>query len=157
MQPVRFTCSAALSLPPEAVAAQILDVANWSDFQGYGPLPGIREARFELRTPEVVGSHIRVTNTDGSSHVEEIAEWDLPRRLRLEFKDFSPPLSRLATRFDETWEFQRIADQTHVVRSMALHPRARWTKPVLWLISLLLRRAIARHLQQLAQQRSPAS
>jgi hypothetical protein len=93
--------SAALPLAPEDIARQILDLANWTDFKGYGVLPGIRAAAFEVRTPVVVGTRIRVTNTDGSGHVEEIAEWEPARRLRLDMKEFSPPLSRLATGFEE--------------------------------------------------------
>ena len=45
----------------------------------------------------MVGTRIRVTNTDGSTHVEEIVEWEPARRIRLRIGGFSPPLSRLAT------------------------------------------------------------
>ena len=86
---------------------QILDLGLWPSFQGYGPLPGIRAAEYEARTPEVVGTRIRVTDTDGSSHVEEIVEWEPDRRIRLRMGEFSPPLSHLATGFDETFEFER--------------------------------------------------
>ena len=51
---------------------QILDLSKWPEFNGYGPLPGIREADFETKTDEIVGTKIRVTNRDGSTHVEEI-------------------------------------------------------------------------------------
>jgi hypothetical protein len=44
--------------PPEDISRQILDITNWFDFKGYGPLPGIRAAGFEVRTPEIVGSRI---------------------------------------------------------------------------------------------------
>src|SRR5262249_3882693 len=114
MKPITFTCEATLSLAPEAIAGQILDLDRWKGFQGYGVLTGIREAAFEVRTPDVLGTRVRVTNTDGSSHVEEIVEWQPDRRLRLLMHEFSPPLSRLATRFEETWEFQRRDDATHV-------------------------------------------
>ena len=50
---------------------------------------------------------------------------------------------------DETWEFEQVAGLTRVVRSFALHPRSAATRPLLWLISVLLRRAIARHLRQM--------
>ena len=39
-------------------------------------------------------------------------------------KDFSPPLSRLATGFVETWEFERLDDGTRVVRSFEMHPKS---------------------------------
>ena len=131
MKPITFSCTETLPLPPEEIAGQILDLANWTGFTGYGPMPGIRAAAFESRTPEVVGTRIRVTNTDGSSHVEEVAEWHPDRRLRLEMKDFSPPLSRLATRFEETWDFERAGGGTRVVRSFALHPASSFARPVL--------------------------
>ena len=110
MKSITFSCEETLAMPPEEVARQILDLDRWPGFEGYGPLPGIRAAEFEARTPEVVGTRIRVTNTDGSSHVEEIVTWEPDRRLRLRMGEFSPPLSRLATGFDETWEFERTGE-----------------------------------------------
>lgn len=150
VKPITFSTSAEISLPPVDIASQILDVANWTDFQGYGPLPGIRSAEFVVTTPEVVGSQIKVVNTDGSSHREEIVEWQPESRLRLRLAEFSAPLSRFAHSFDESWEFQHDGDHTTVVRSLAMHPKSRLTRPILWLISLLLRQALARHLNQLA-------
>jgi hypothetical protein len=149
MPPVVFCCEGRFAMPPEAIAAQILDLDRWPEFRGYGPLPGIRSATFESRTDAVVGTRIRVRNTDGSSHVEEIVEWDPVRRLHLRMQAFSSPLSRWATAFDETWEFHRDGDQTHVRRSFAMHARSAWTRPVLWLISWLLKSAIQHHVQQL--------
>jgi hypothetical protein len=151
MKPITFTCTETLPLTPEEIAGQILDIANWPGFTGYGVLPGIKSAEFEARTPGVVGTRIKVTNTDGSSHVEEIVEWESERRLRFEMKGFSPPLSRLATGFVETWEFERLGDGTRVARSFKLHPKSSLARPVLWLISFLLKRAIARHLRQMRE------
>ena len=65
--------------------------------------------------------------------------------------DFSPPLSRLATGFEETWDFRCIGPDTRVVRTFELHATSRATRPLLWLISLLLKRAIARHLRQMKE------
>ena len=149
MKPITFSCHEMLPFAPEEIAKQILDLAKWSDFHGYGPLPGIKVAEFDVRTEGVVGTRIRVTNTDGSSHVEEIVEWRPDQRIRLEFKEFSPPVSRLATRFEETWEFERVGDGTKVIRSFQLHARSVLTKLLLWLISFFLRRAIDRHLREM--------
>jgi hypothetical protein len=165
MSPVTFTCEATVPLSAEAIAGRILDVASWPTFAGYGPLPGVGSAAFEVRTPAVVGSRVRVRNTDGSGHVEEIAEWEPDRRVRLVMTGFSPPLCRLATRFEETWTFEPVADGTNAVRSFELHPRSAFARPLLWIISRLLRRAVARHLRELgpavhpnptATDRSPA-
>jgi hypothetical protein len=65
---------------------------KWPDFNGYGPIPGIKVAEFEVQTPGIVGTRIRVTNRDGSSHVEEIVEWEPDDQLRLEIKELSAPL-----------------------------------------------------------------
>ena len=151
MKPITFTCHETLPLAPEEIAEQILDVAKWPDFRGYGPIPGIKSAVIETRTPNVVGTRIRVTNLDGSSHVEEIVKWQPDRRLQLQMGTFSKPLSRLATRFVETWEFERVGDETKVARSFELNAKSILTKPVLWLISFFLKRAIARHLTEIKQ------
>ncbi len=63
--------------------------------------------------------------------------------------DFSPPLSKLATRFEEEWGFERAGDVTQVARTFRLYPKFVLARPVVWLISLLLRRAVARHLRQM--------
>lgn len=128
----------------------ILDVSKWPDFAGYGPLPGIATAEFDPRTPEIVGSRIRVANRDGSSHVEEITEWNPSHRLQLRMHEFSAPLSRWATHFIETWEFRQNNGETSVVRSFDLHATSWATRPILWLIARLLKRAIARHLRSIA-------
>ncbi len=149
MRPVTFTCRATVALAPADIAGQILDPAKWSEFGGYGPLPGVKSAEFEARTPGGVGTRIRVTNTDGSPHVEEVVEWRPDARLVLRMADFSPPLSRLATRFEEAWAFERAGDATRVARTFRLYPKSVLTRPAVWLISFLLRRAVARHLRQI--------
>jgi hypothetical protein len=150
MSPITFCCRETLPLSPAEIANQILDVSKWPDFHGYGPLPGIRSAEFEIRTPGIVGSRIRVTNTDGSSHVEEIVEWEVGRRLRLRMGEFSRPLSRLAREFEETWEFECGEAGTRVIRSFALHAKSWPARLVLRVISLLLKKAIARNLREMS-------
>ena len=149
MKPITFTCKETLPLPPEVIAAQMLDLTKWPDFHGYGPIPGIKVAEFDLQAPDIVGTRIRVTNLDGSSHIEVIVEWQPDQRIRLEMKEFSPPLSRFATGFEETWEFRRAGNQTHVTRSFQLHPKSFFARLVLWVISLFLKSAIARNLREM--------
>ena len=64
-------------------------------------------------------------------------------------KEFSTPFSRLATGVEETWEFERIGDETKVTRSFQMHAKSFLTRPLLWMISFFLKRAVARHLQQM--------
>jgi hypothetical protein len=154
MKPITFSCAETLRYSGDEIAEQILNLANWPDFKGFAVLPGIATAEFEVKTPEIVGSRIKVTNTDGSSHIEEIMEWQTNRRLRLHMKEFSRPLARLATGFLETWDFQRGIGGTNVIRSFELHARSVLTRPLLWVISLFLKKAIARHLAQMRDRAS---
>ena len=149
MKPITFTCDETLPLAPEDIARQILDLTKWPDFHGYGPIPGIKAAEFDVQTPAVVGTRFRVTNLDGSSHVEEIVEWQPDHRLRLQMKEFSSPLSRLATWFEETWEFKRTGNETHVTRSFRLQARSVLAWLLLWVVSFFLKRAIVRHLLEM--------
>ena len=151
-KPITFTCHETLPLAPKEIVEQILDVAKWLDFRGYGPIPGIKLAEFEIRTPNVVGSRIRVTNSDGSSHVEEIVDWQPDRRLQLQMGTFSKPLSRLATSFVETWDFERVGNETKVTRSFEINVKSILAWPVLWMISFMLKRAVARHLREMKSQ-----
>jgi len=157
MKPIRFSCTETLGLAPADIAGRILDLAHWTDFTGYAVLPGIQAAEFEVRTPGVVGSRIRVTNTDGSRHVEEVVEWQDDKLLRLRLTEFSAPLSRLATEFVESWASEREGTATGVTRSFELHPKSGLARPVLWLIAFLLKRAIARHLRQMRDPGQPTT
>lgn len=66
--------------------------------------------------------------------------------------EFSAPLSHLATKFVETWEFVRVEGGTNVAWSFEMHAKLMATRPVLWLISFFVKRAIARHLQEIRSQ-----
>jgi hypothetical protein len=149
MHSLSFSCQETLPLGPEEIVQQILDLSKWPEFHGCWPIPGIKAAEFEVRTPEVMGTRIRVTNRDGSTHVEEIREWEPSHRLRLHMHQFSPPLSRLATGFDETWEFEQVRDGTRVIRSLELHPKSALARLPLRLIAVFLKRAIVRHLREM--------
>lgn len=149
MKPITFACKETLTLAPEELSRHILDLTKWPDFHGYGPLPGIKAAEFEVKTTDIVGSRIRVTNKDGSSHVEEIVEWQPTQRIRLHMKEFSLPLSRLATWFVETWDFERVGNETTVTRSFEINAKSILAWPLFWVISFMLKRAIARNLREM--------
>lgn len=152
MKPITFNCTKTLQLAPKDIAGQILDLSKWPAFRGYGPIPGIKSAEFDTRTAGIVGSRIRVTNLDGTTHIEEIVDWQPDNRLQLLMKDFSQPLSRLATSFVETWDLQRINDKTMVQRSFEMNAKSIPAWPILWMISFVLKRAIDRHLLQIRSQ-----
>lgn len=150
MSPIVFECRQSLPHAPLAICENIADLTRWAEFTGYGPLPGIASAAYETRTPNMVGSRIRVQNKDGSGHVEEIYTWQPEQAVGMKLHEFTPPLRHLATHFTEDWRFRWEGNMTHVTRSFQLFPTRPTTRPVLWLISLLFRRAIARHLADMA-------
>lgn len=150
--PLTFTLTATLPQSPDDIAAGILDLDNWPQFKGWGPIPGIRSASFDHRTDAVVGTRIAVICTDGSTHVEEITEWNPPHRLALRLCEFSRPLSLIAREFHESWSFEGDAP-TRVTRELKLTPRSAFSKPVLFIIRPLLKQAIRAQLRQLADQR----
>lgn len=152
MEPVCFKCKSEIDRSAHEISERILDVSNWPDFPGYGPLPGIESAAFNVETEDIVGSRVRVTNEDGSSHTEEFVEWEPEKRVRLQLKEFTPPVSYLAERFDETWRFDASAEKTIVHRDVELHATSVLTRPLLWCISFLLERAVTRHLEQMRRE-----
>jgi hypothetical protein len=149
MNPITFSCKKALPFAAEDIAQQILDLSRWPEFRGYGPIPGIKAAEFDIQTPSIVGSRILVTNRDGSNHVEEIIEWQPNERICIRMTEFSRPLSRLATHFEETWEFKPGDGGIGVLRSFRLYPKSLLAWVPLLLISFLLKRAIQRHLREM--------
>ena len=122
MKLIKFICEATLKITSQEIAGQILDLEKWSEFEGYGPMPGIKSAEFEVRTPDVVGTRIRVTNRDGSRHVEEIVQWQPENRIQLRMCEFRLPLSALATSIIETWDFSREGNLTRVTRTFEMNP-----------------------------------
>jgi len=148
-RPIRFSCCEVLPVSPAQVCQQIARVESWCEFRGYGPLPGIESAQYERRTPGMKGSRIRVRNRDGSEHVEEITEWNPRECVVLQLQEFSSPLSTFSDRFVEEWELRPGPDGTQVRRTFSLYPLSRVARVPLWVISLLLRRAVAEHLRQM--------
>lgn len=136
-------------MAPADISARIARVELWPEFAGYGPIPGIESAHYEKHAEGMIGARIRVKNRDGSTHVEEITEWSPERRIVMTMHSFSPPLQKLADRFVEEWDFTRATDRTAVRRSFTLYPRSPLARPLLSVISKLLRRAISRHLDQM--------
>jgi len=150
MQPIVFECHQFIPASADDIAATIADTEQWKAFGGYGFLPGIASAAYEKRTDDMVGSRIRVQNTDGSSHVEEIYAWNAGEKVAMKMHEFTPPLSRLADYFTEEWTFAPQGGGTLVTRRFQLYARQGGTRPFLWLISLLFRRAIARNLAEMS-------
>jgi hypothetical protein len=148
MSPIYIESIRHMSTTPEMVGLQMLQLENWRQFDGYGPLPGIKEASFRKKTDEIIGTQIAVKNRDGSSHIEEITAW-LPGDIVLEMKEFSAPLSRMATHFIERWTFTKVDSRYQVCRSFLMHPRGLMGSLVLRVIAPLMKRAVDKHLEQI--------
>jgi hypothetical protein len=150
MRPVEIKIRGYSQKSSQEICSAFLDTERWSEFKGYFILPGIREARFEIRTPTVVGSRIKVQNTDGSSHVEEIIEWDVFNRIALRFQEFDAPLKYFASHFIEAWGFSKLDNGTEVSRIMTMYPRGVFGWLMLVPISRLMKKAFEKNLVQLS-------
>lgn len=148
VKPIEIKIIGVVRRSPQEISADILDTKRWPEFTGYAFLPGIEEAHFETQTPDVVGSRIKVRNTDGSTHIEEIVEWGLPNRLALKFQAFESPVKHLATHFLEVWAFRQTADGTEVTRSMTMYPKGIAGAILLVPISRLMKKAFEKSLSQ---------
>ena len=132
----------------QEICSTFLDTDRWPEFKGYSILPGIKNAVFELRTPILVGSRIKVQNTDGSSHIEEIIEWGVAKKVTLRFQEFDAPLQHLATHFIETWTFCQSTGGTEVTRTMVMYPKGILGWLMLFPISKLMKKAFEKNLIQ---------
>lgn len=150
MKPIEIKVVGHIQKSSPEICTEILDTERWSEFEGYFILPGIKQAHFEVKPPEIVGSRIRVQNKDGSSHVEEIIEWDVDNRIALRFQEFKSPLKNLATHFIETWEFHKSADGTEVSRIMTMYPQGLFGWLLLIPISKLMQKAFEVNLRQMS-------
>ena len=146
MKPIQISIHAVTDTSPEEICAALLNTERWSEFEGYSILPGIQQAEFETRTSNEIGSKIKVQNRDGSSHVEEIIEWDPKQKIVLRFQDFSPPLRYFAKNFYEVWEFTRTDTATEVTRSMSMHPKNLLGWLLLLPISTLMKKSFEKNI-----------
>ncbi len=151
MKPITFTCSAALLVPRSKIFDGVSTPAEWSTFTGFGPVPGIESASYEVRETEMTGSIIVVQNMDGTTHRERILEWIPEKRIVLELTDFPSPLASLATHFTETWTFEAGNSGDVVKREFVIEPQSRISRPLLWIISRFLKKAVQRQLDQIAR------
>lgn len=132
--------------PPAETFAYIVDLTNWPSFRGWGPLPGIVSAELVGGGSHLAaGARVRVTNTDGSIHLEVVEELVVDRRYRVRM-ELGSPANRLLAQIDEIVELAPSANGTRIVRSFEVTPRSLWTAPLAWLIAkVFLRRAVLAH------------
>ena len=149
MNPIEIKIQGHTKRSTQEICAEFLDTNRWSDFKGYSILPGIQSASFEIKTPNLAGSRIKVKNTDGSSHVEEIVEWDEASGFSLKFHEFDSSLKNLASHFIETWSFKTSASGTEITRAMTMYPKGVIGWLMLKPISGLMKKAFEYNASQL--------
>jgi hypothetical protein len=154
MKPIEIKITGCTRKSSQVICLEFLDTDRWSVFEGYFILPGIEKAHFEMRTPALVGSKIKVQNKDGSTHVEEIIHWDVENRIALRFQEFQPPLQNFATHFIEAWEFRKSGDGTDVTRTMTLYPKGWVGWFILVPISFLMKKSFEKNLIKLTHDES---
>ncbi|HNO77468.1 MAG TPA: hypothetical protein PKN33_05350 [Phycisphaerae bacterium] len=148
LAPITFECRRETTVSLTEIVDNILVPENWVAFTGWGPLPGIRTAKIEHRTPDLEGTRFRVISTNGDTHAETIIRWESDRVLEVRMDEFPSPLNRMATHFIERWSTVgnlMTAGHHTVVRSFELHPKRRAARPFLRLIGFMMRRAVNRH------------
>lgn len=141
-----FVTRSIVPRPPEEVFAHLVDLDHWPSFRGWGPLPGIVRAESDDGTRRlVVGARVRVTNTDGSVHLEVVEELVVGRLYRVRM-ELAAPTATLMARIDERVDLAPTADGTLVTRRFDVTPRSRFTAPLAWLVArLFLRQAVRIH------------
>ncbi|MBK8433616.1 MAG: hypothetical protein IPL28_21085 [Chloroflexi bacterium] len=65
MKPITFACHKQIPKSAVEICTEIADVARWSEFGGYGVLPGIAHAEYETKTADMLGSRIRCATQMG--------------------------------------------------------------------------------------------
>lgn len=151
MKPTTFTWKEIHKSAPAVLAKRILDLRRVREVGNESVVPGIASATFETRTADVVGTRIHVKSKDGTSYVEEVTEWEPERRVTLEVKEFSESMASSGYRFEESWEFQRLGNKTHVVRSLTVYDKSANTRPEPHQTSVNMSGAFSRHLRHIGQ------
>jgi len=151
MNPIKIEVDSFVNLSPMDICSIILNTNEWNKFEGYSILPGIEKAEFEKRTDSIVGSRIKVTNRDGSTHIEEIIEWDENRKVAFKFQEFDSPLKNFASHFIEEWYFTVSGAGTTISRIMIMYPKNLYGSILLKPISLLMKKALKKNLAQLSK------
>lgn len=151
MKVIKFECKSKQTMSGKEICLIIENVTQWVEYKGYGILPGIEKAQYNVKTDNMIGSEILVSNTDGSKHIEEIMEWENGKFVAMKMHGFVFPLNKLATHFTEEWHFSSKDSSTEVIRIFKLYPLNLLARPFLWGISLLLKKSISIQLIEMAK------
>jgi hypothetical protein len=142
---IRFTVEVTYYHEPRYIFESFIKIEKWSDFKGFGIIPGIKNANYIVKSDSFIGSLIQVENLDGSSHKEEILAFEKDTYLKIKMFDFSKPLSYFSTHFIEEWALKKMEYGYKFERSMTLYSKGFFSDLILKLISKSLRSAIQKH------------
>ncbi|MGH0035737.1 MAG: SRPBCC family protein [Myxococcota bacterium] len=123
---------------------RVFDIATANEtlprvFEGYGPVPAIREATIESGRPPGPGEVRLVSNSDGSTIREEIDEWVRPRSHRYRLvSGFDPPFSWLIRSASGRWAFEEISTGTRVTWRFVFEPASAIAAPLVSFIAAWL-------------------
>lgn len=127
------------------------DAASLTSFVGYGPIPGIREARYITPDPVGLGSRRTVTKSDGTNHLEEITEFVPGQRHVTRISGLAGAFGILVKDLHDIWEFDLSPRGTALVtRTFVINTRAA-AVPIALALVPFLRRAIRRDLRNTQQ------
>lgn len=141
---IDFTCSPANAFHHSNQAE------NLTSFVGYGPIPGIREARYLEPRSIGVGARRTVLKLDGTTHVEEITEFVPGRRHVSRIVGLTGFFGVIVRDLHDVWDFEAASgNTTRVTRSFIIDARI-FTAPIALALVPFLRRAIRRDLSNTA-------
>ncbi len=146
MKPIEVKIVGYSNQTSQEACSALLDMERWPEFEGYSIMPGIESAQLERQIPGMVGTRIRVKNLDGSSHVEEIVEWDDENQIALRFQEFNSPLKNLASHFIERWQFRKSERGLEITRTISMYPMNIFAWVTLMPISGLMKKALEKNL-----------
>lgn len=142
---LEFSTTSETAGTPAQVFAFITDLANWTSFAGWGPLPGIAEAALPAGETMQLGARVAVRNTDGSRHCEVVTRFE-PGRAYAVRMELTPPASYLMAGIDELVLLSPLAAGTRIDRTFSVRPRSVLTYPMVYFSTyVMLRRAVLAH------------
>ncbi len=142
---ITFTVEVTYHQEPCYIFDSFMQIEKWSDFKGFGIIPGIKNANYIVKSESIIGSLIQVENSDGSSHKEEIIDYKKDSYLKIKMFDFSKPLSFFSPFFIEEWALRKMEYGFKFERSMTLYSKGFFSDLILKLISISLKSAIQKH------------
>lgn len=140
-----FSTTTLAPVPPESVFAFITNLANWTSFTGWGPLPGIAEASLPPGETMREGARVAVVNTDGSRHHEVVTRFE-PGRAYAVRMELTPPAAYLMEGIEELVLLRAEGAGTRIDRTFSVRARSIFTFPMVHFIThVMLRRAVLAH------------